>query len=203
MAARPGGNLKPKLGDLGVVFIRFGSLTFGGGIPTTAALQREIVQRRGWLDPQQFGICYALGQVTPGTNLLAFCVAMGWSLLRAAGALTALLSVSTPGMILVILLTRAYEAWSSNLLAQHIIHGALASAVGIVGASCWQLVRPYVDRRRGARTAVIVAGSVLALARFHLPPVQILGLAALVGLIWRDRRSPEAAPKDSMRGSPS
>ena len=62
---------KPSVRELSGVFFRIGNFTFGGGSATTAALQREIVDRRHWYDTLQFGLCYALARVTPGTNLFA------------------------------------------------------------------------------------------------------------------------------------
>ena len=69
---------QPSLRRLTSIFFRVGNLTFGGGDPTMAALQSELVATRRWLDEEQYGLIYGLARITPGTNLLAFCAAAGW-----------------------------------------------------------------------------------------------------------------------------
>jgi chromate transporter len=175
----------PKLRTLTGIFFRAGSLTFGGGNPTTAVLQRELVTTRGWLSDTDFALCYAVSRITPGTNMLSFCTAAGWRLRRGLGALAALLASSVPGAAIVVLLARGYEAWHANPLVLSGLHGALAAAVGIVLASSWLLLRPYLTAGTWVRMSVI-AGSSFALAGFlGFSPIQVLGLAALTGCIWR------------------
>ena len=38
------------------------------GDATVAAFQCELVSARGWINTTHFGLCYALGRVTPGTK---------------------------------------------------------------------------------------------------------------------------------------
>jgi hypothetical protein len=61
-----------SLKQLTWIFLRVGSLTFGGGDPTMAALQSELVVTRGWLTGEQYALIYGLARITPGTNLVAF-----------------------------------------------------------------------------------------------------------------------------------
>jgi hypothetical protein len=68
----------PSLQQIGSVFTRYANLTLGGGSATTAVIHGEIVTKRRWVTEEQFGLSYALGRLTPGTNLLAFCVGIGW-----------------------------------------------------------------------------------------------------------------------------
>ena len=115
------------LADLCRVFLRIGNFTFGGGSATVAALQREMVGRRGWLDRTQFAFCYALSRITPGTNLLAFCTGTGWLMRGWRGALVAVLVASIPSCLIVWLVTAGFDAWSAKPLVMIGIDGALAA----------------------------------------------------------------------------
>ena len=97
----------------------------------------------------------------------------------------AVLAMSIPAAILVVLLTLGYEAWRSNRLAMAAIAGTLAAATGMMATSAWQLLRPYLTRKR-TQHAIVIAGSSLALSLgLSLSPIQILGLGALAGFLWR------------------
>ena len=167
------------------IFLRVGNLTFGGGDPSMAALQSELVETRGWLNHEQYAMIYGLARITPGTNLVAFSAAAGWMILGWAGALSAVLSMTVPPAIIVLLLTSGYEAWNSNALAMAAIGGTLAAANGMMATSAWQLLSPQIGRGRRLRAAVIFLTALVASLRFSLSPIAVLGLAALVGLFWR------------------
>jgi chromate transporter len=64
---------RPSLGQIADVFIRYGNFTLGGGSATSAVIHGQIVTRRHWVTDRQFALCFALGRLTPGTNVLAFC----------------------------------------------------------------------------------------------------------------------------------
>src|SRR5437899_10225000 len=150
-----------------------------------AALHRELVVSRGWLTPERYGLIYSLARATPGTNLLAFCAGVGWQLARLRGALSAVLSASIPCAAAVVWFTYAYTLWRSNPLAMSAIGGTLAAAVGMMAAAAFQLVRPRWKPGSRFRAAAIFAGGLLLSVVLKMPPIQVLGIGALVGLIWR------------------
>src|SRR5436853_6495298 len=106
----------PALIELRRVFIRIGSFTFGGGTSTAAALERELVNRRRWIDQSQFRLAYALSRLTPGTTVLATCTALGWILRGWRGLIIALAAASVPCSIIVVLFTNLYETMTTNRL---------------------------------------------------------------------------------------
>lgn len=167
------------------IFFRVGNLTFGGGDPTMAALQSELVNTRGWLHREQYALIYGLARITPGTNLLAFSAASGWTILGWAGALYAVLAMTVPPAVIIVLLTDGYEAWKSNAWAMAAIGGTLAAANGMMATSAWQLLAPQFVRGRRLRAVVIFLAALAASLRFSMSPITVLGLAALVGLFWR------------------
>jgi chromate transporter len=173
-----------KLQSLAMLFLRVGNLTFGGGDAITALLQRELVHRRGWLTLDQYGLAQSLARVTPGTGILAFCAATAWMLGRWAGAVTAVLAVSVPSAVLVVLLTVGFTSLSGSTLALATLAAILASAVGMMWAAAWLLVIPQLRYVTWLRTAVLVVGSFLALSHWGVSPIQVLAAAALIGFFW-------------------
>jgi chromate transporter len=170
------------------LYTRIGSTTFGGGDPTMAALQGELFARN-WLNREQYGLIYALARVTPGTNILAFCAGTGWIALgRSAGWLGAVLAVagaSLAASVIVTLLTAGYVMWRQNPWAMAAIGGMLAAATGLMGVAAYGLLKPHAARRRWLRALVLFCGALLLSLRFGLTPIQVLGLAAIAGALWR------------------
>src|SRR6266851_1048980 len=153
----------PTLARVTRVFFRIGNTTFGGGNPTMAALQRELIDRKNWITLEDYALAYALARITPGTNVLAFCAATGARILGLRGAIAAVLAVTVPSAILAVLFTSGYESWRSNAIVMSIIAGAVAAVAGMMWASVWLLVRPHAGGMwQTLRVVLFFGGAFLA-----------------------------------------
>lgn len=175
----------PRLSQIGLIYLRIGNLTFGGGDPTIAALQRELVDRKGWLSPDNFALAFSLARVTPGTNLLAFCAGAAWFLAGWPGAILGVVAATVPSAVLAVWLTRVFDSSSSNPLASAAIAGTLAAAVGMMIAVAWLLARTRFKPGKRIRSVILVVTPAVLLLFFHVPPVAALAATAVVGLVWK------------------
>lgn len=175
---------RPKLRTLGWVFARYGNFTFGGGSATVATLQHEIVERRGWTGVEPFHLCFALSRLTPGTNLLACCTAVGWLLRRWRGAIVALLAASIPCSLMAVAVTMLYELRSRHPVTQVAIHGALAAAVGVMVATGVTLIRPHWRSSSWLQLVVFVGGTFAVNYFLSVPPLRVLLGCAIIGWLW-------------------
>jgi chromate transporter len=126
---------------------------------------------------------FALGRLTPGTNLLAFRVGIGWTLRRWSGAIVALLAASIPCTAMVVVLTALFSRWQGNPYAQAAIKGAIAAAVAITVKTVWTIVHPHY--RSGNQVRVVLIGALaFALHVFvGLTPIDVLLIAVVVGFL--------------------
>jgi chromate transporter len=178
---------------IGVIF-RAANFTVGGGGPAVAMLLREMVYKRRWMSDSGYAMCFALARVTPGTNMLAFYTATGWLLKRWRGAIAALLAGSLPCCLFAGLVTAGFEHVSENRWVQAGMEGALAASVGLLLASFWLLVQPYLKKRNWRSGSAMVLGSIALSMYVGLSPITVLILAALVGALFPTGGQPESAP---------
>jgi chromate transporter len=144
------------------------------------------IRRRGWIDESEFELSYALSRLTPGTNLLAFCTAAGWTARRWRGALVALIAASVPCSVLAVVMTVFYERLQGSAAFQAALRGALVSAVAIMVATAWVFAEPHVKAAPGKALVVVPCAIALSLG-VHLSPIQILLVAAAAGIAWPTR----------------
>jgi len=93
--------------------------------------------------------------------------------------------MTVPAAIVVVLLTQSYGALQSNAIAMAALGGVVAAAVGMMPAAAWQLARPYLYGMRALHALVIVGGAVALSLGFGVSPIQVLGIAAILGFLWR------------------
>lgn len=179
----------PPLASIAEVFIRTANFTLGGGAATVGVMHRELLDKRRWLTPDTFNLCFALARLTPGTNLLAFCTGVGWLLRGVAGALIALLAASIPCTMVVVVATALFSHWQDNRWAQSAIHGAIAAAVAITVNTCWTIAKPHFKGRARPRVLLVAVAAFLLYVWLGVPAIEVLVMAGVVGALLPPARA--------------
>src|SRR5262249_47354298 len=98
------------IGALCRYFARLGLIGFGGPVALAGYMQRDLVEERGWISPQEYRDGLAIAQMAPGP--LAAQLAMWLAFVRqgAAGATLASFAFIGPPFAIVVLLGWAYVA---------------------------------------------------------------------------------------------
>jgi chromate transport protein ChrA len=176
---------EPGLGQVTRAFLRIGNTTFGGGDTTQAALQREFVHRREWITHDDYAVAFSLARITPGTNAVAFCAAIGARIAGVRGAVAAVLAETVPSAAIAVMITWGYEAWRSNRFVLAAILGASAAVSGMMFASVWLLLRPRLRMSwRTVRPVALFAAAFIAAWKFGVTPLPIIAIAAVAGFAW-------------------
>ena len=173
---------RASTGSLAWLIARDSSLTFGGGTPTAEALRRTL-GKRGWLSADEHRRLFAISRLTPGTNLLAYCTAVGWHVRGSIGALAAWLASSIPSSLLAVAATAFYARVASSPIVGGIVLIGTAVALLLLLASAWHLARPQLSASSAYRTSAIVL-VVVALVLIGLSPVAILLIVGAIGAAW-------------------
>ena len=153
--------------------------TVGGGNASMELLRRSSVARE-WIDAAGHGVLVAVSRLTPGTNILAYCVMLGWRLHGMRGGVAALLAASVPASALVFVLTAALVRIDRYRAVQMLLAVGILVAAVLVIASAWQLIRPYLPRAYRVPLVVITVVAA-ALLLTGATPVRVLLASAAVG----------------------
>jgi chromate transporter len=179
--------LEPTLSLLTRIFFRIGNTTFGGGYVTIGMLGRELVEQRRWLSSEKFDLAFALSRITPGTNLLAFCAAIGAQLKGIAGSVAAVFAVTVPSAIVAVLFIYGFELGQNNAVAMAAIGATVAAVAGMMWSTIWTILRPHVGGTvRNLQVVLITGGAFLASWKFGMTPVPIIAAGTLIGILWKD-----------------
>jgi chromate transporter len=161
-----------NLAALFVSFLTIGSTSFGGGL--TGWIRRELVERRGWLDDQQFLSCYALCQIVPGATNVNLAVLVGTQLRGVAGAVVAFAGLLLMPLAILLVLGSVYFAAHGapgGRLLNAALTGAGAAAIGFNIATGIQLARHNV-RRMGP--VLIAAAVIVGIGFLRIPLLKVL-----------------------------
>ena len=153
--------------------------TLGGGFASMELLRRTFIAN-GSLDAAGNAALIAVSRLTPGTNILAYCVALGWSIHRGAGAVAALLAASLPASVVICVLMATLVRVDQYAVVRALLAVGVLVATLLVFSSAWSLVRPFALRSALPR-ALVVAIVAAAMLMADVTPVRILLLSAALG----------------------
>lgn len=94
--------MNAKLKDLFTTFFRIGLFTFGGGWAMISIIERETVDKRGWIDRAEFFDLLAIAQSLPGILAVNISVAVGDKLRGRAGSIWAALGTILPSFLIIL-----------------------------------------------------------------------------------------------------
>lgn len=156
-----------------LVFLRLGLTSFGGPMAHIGYFRSEFVDRRRWLDDQDFSDLLALCQFLPGPASTKLCMALGLMRARWAGMFAAWAGFALPSAIALIVFAEGMVHYE-GLADAGWIQGLKIAAVAVVAHAVWGMGKSLCPDRPRKITAVLAALLVLAL------PSSLGQLAAIV-----------------------
>jgi chromate transporter len=129
---------------------RIGCIGFGGPPAHIALLRKLCVDRKGWLDAQEFQDAIAACNLLPGpasTQLAIFCA---WRVRGRLGALAGGAAFIVPGLIVILALSVLFLAGAPPVWVRGAGAGAGAAVAAVAVQAGWSLVGPSWRRATGA-----------------------------------------------------
>ncbi|HEV8378662.1 MAG TPA: chromate efflux transporter [Tepidisphaeraceae bacterium] len=178
------------LGEVARLFLRLGFTAFGGPAAHIALMEDEVVNRRKWIDRQQFLDLVAAVNFIPGPNSTELAIHLG--ALRAGwkGLIVAGVCFIVPAMLIILPIGWLYVHYSSLPNVAGPLMGIRACMIAIIAAAMWRFARSSI---RDWFTGIIavtaaVAGFIMMQPRFRVPQAELIILAAAaVAGTMRDR----------------
>lgn len=168
-----------KLWELFRAFAIIGVTTFGGGYAMLPALQREVVEKRGWATEEEVMDWYAIGQCTPGVIAVNTATFVGQKQKGALGGIIATLGVVFPSLVIITIIAAFIRNFADLPAVQNAFAGIRACVcVLILNAVVKLWKKSVVDWKAFLIFAVVFLGSVF----LDVSPVLYVLVAALAGV---------------------
>jgi chromate transporter len=154
------------------VFSLLSVLAVGGGAAVIPEMKHLTVGVAPWIDSNQFGEIYSLGQLAPGPNMLMVSV-IGFHVAGWLGALAALLGFFVPSGLITFHVGRVWDRFEANPWRASIARGLGPVTVGLILAGTWSLARTVMVGH-GPVPYVVCAIVAFVLLRIKLNPVILI-----------------------------
>ena len=167
-----------KYCDIFWSFFRIGTFTVGGGYAMIPLMQREMVERHGWMSEEEFLDYVALSQAMPGVFAVNMATVTGMRLRGKGGAVAAIAGNIVMPIVFILLLAIFFRTFRDNVIVSRIFLGLRPAVVALIAAPVFTLARSAKVTWRTVWIPVVCA---LLIWLFGVSPVIVILAAALLG----------------------
>ena len=108
--------------ELFMIFSRIGAVTFGGGYSMLPILQKEIVEKKGWVTEEEVLDYYAISQCTPGIIAINTSIFIGYKCKKGLGGVFSALGMVFPSIVIILIVAMFIQ----NIMGIAVIQQAFA-----------------------------------------------------------------------------
>jgi chromate transporter len=164
---------EPSLGEIALVFLKLGTIAFGGPAGHLAMMEEEFVRRRRWITQAEFLDRLAAANLIPGPSSTEVAIFIGQLKRGWRGLIVAGVCFIIPAALIVLAIAWAYVRFGSLPRAEGVLYAMKPAVVGIVIQALGRLSGSGL---KSATLAVIAAfAAILTLA--GVSPVLVLVIA--------------------------
>ena len=174
-----------------LTFLKIGAFTFGGGYAMIALLENEFVEKKGWLDRDEFLDMAAIAESTPGPVAVNSATYLGYKIGGVAGAALSTLAVCLPSFVIIYVISLFFDQFLSLKYVAYAFRGIQACVVYLIFSAGLRMIKAL---DKSVMNKVIVAlvmaamaiSSALAVSFSSIFYILICGLIGLA--VWGIRR---------------
>jgi chromate transporter len=145
-----------KLSELAALFIKLGTIAFGGPAAHIAMMHGETVKRRKWLSDEAFLDLVGATNLIPGPNSTEMAIHIGFLRAGWLGLITSGVCFIVPAMLIVLLLAQVYVQYGAMPQAKWLLYGIKPVVISIIIQALWNLGRKAVKDPPTMTSALIV-----------------------------------------------
>jgi chromate transporter len=173
-----------SLGTLFSTFFKIGLFTFGGGYAMIALLEEEFIQRRKWLDKDEFLDMAAIAESTPGPVAINSATYLGYKLAGVPGAATATVAVCLPSFLIIYAISLFFEQFTQLTVIANAFKGIQVCVIYLIFSAGVRMLKaldksPFAT---GVLAAVMLVMVGLSLAGVSVSSILLILLSGAAGV---------------------
>lgn len=170
-----------SLVKLFTTFSKIGLFTIGGGYAMIPLIERDVVERNGWVEKEEFVDLLAVAQSSPGVFAVNIAIFIGYKLRGVRGAVAASLGSMMPSVVCILLIALFFHNFRHYKVVENVFWGLRPAVVALIAAPVFSVARSAKITRT---TVWIPILSALLIVAFGVSPIYIILAAGVGGFVY-------------------
>ncbi len=121
-----------KYVNLFLTMLKIGLFTFGGGCAMIALLENEFVEKKKYMEKDEFLDMVAIAESTPGPIAINAATYIGYKQMRFLGSLVATVAICIPSFIIIFAISLFFDAFLSITLVAYAFRGIQVCVIYLI-----------------------------------------------------------------------
>ena len=169
-----------KYWSLFATFFKIGAFTFGGGYAMIPLIQKEAVERHGWITDEDILEIIAIAESTPGPIAINAATFVGYRTCGFLGALLATLGVVLPSFGVILSISYLLREFQQIKAVQYAFNGIRAGVLALLVKALWTM---YQKSPKGWAAYVVMAGAFVLTAFLKVDVLLVIAACGVFGLV--------------------
>lgn len=134
-------------------------------------IQREVVDRKHWIDEEEFLNMIALAQAAPGLIAVNSAIFIGWRVGGWRGVCGAVLGAVLPSFLIILAIAMIFSEWKELPAVEAVFKGVRPAVVALIATPLFKLAKAA---KITWLTALIPVAAALLIWLLHVNPVWVI-----------------------------
>jgi chromate transporter len=172
-----------ELFSMFAVFVKIGTVTFGGGLAMLPILERELAEKRKWTTHLDLMDYYAVSQVTPGIIAVNVATFLGYKRLGILGGIVTTFGVVLPSLVIISIIAFSLDSVAHIGWIQKALTGINITVAAMLTKIVWTFIKNSVKTPKNIFGIILVLSSFILVTVFNVDSAFIILGSALCGLV--------------------
>lgn len=145
--------------------LKIGLFTFGGGYAMIALLENEFIERKKWIEKEEFMDMAAIAESTPGPIAVNAATYIGYKVGGFAGSLVSTLAICIPSFVIIFLISIFFDEFISLTWVNYAFKGIQVCVIYLILSAGVRMLRSL---EKNAFNIVLFSSVVVAAILFSL-----------------------------------
>jgi chromate transporter len=162
-----------------LTFFKVGAFTLGGGYAMIPLIEREVVDKKQWIDRTSFLDLIAVAQSTPGVFAVNMAIFVGYRLKGVKGSIVTALGTILPSFITILAIAMFLYGFKDNEIVLKVFKGIRPAVVALIAVPVFTTAKTAGITYKTVIVPVITA---LLIWLLNVSPVYIVMVAIIAGV---------------------
>ncbi|GHT68873.1 chromate transporter [Bacteroidia bacterium] len=165
-------------GQLFYTFAKIGTFTLGGGYAMLPLIEKDVVEKKQWIEPKEFIDTVAISQSLPGIFAINISILTGYKLKGYVGSIVATLGAILPSFLIILLIALFFRQFDENVYVVKIFKAIRPAVVALIAVPVFTTAKAVGIN---LKTVVIPVAAAVLIGYWGVSPVYIVLAAAIMG----------------------
>lgn len=144
-------------------------------------MEKEVVDKKGWLTKEEFMDTLVVAQSTPGLFAIDMASHIGLKLKGVTGGIVGALATALPSIVAILLIAMFFQTFKENVYVEKVFMGVRPCVVALILAPCFSMAKKAKLNKYNWWIPVVTA---VLISAFGVSPIWCILAAGVGGYIY-------------------